>query len=348
MATTEQQIYQALSKAGFSQVQAAGIMGNMENESSFNVEANAVDSNGLDSYGLIQWNAATYPNASSLVTGNAGNDLSTQIKYLLNDTSGIGTGVQGSTAAQVASNFASSVEGCQGCAPGGAQNTQRQDNATTIYNQIKSGNWGPGGAGVTGASTASANCSVQNQVWDTIFGGGCSIAGGSNGGGVGGIGTTIAGAIGSGISSAISTSLTDFGNNILSTLGFKNWNDFFIRIGLIVMGAVVVIVGLSNLTDKGSPVQLPSMNNSQGNGKSQSDDETSDDETSESDNVRRRRAGTGSKSRSKVPGKVSLTASGGKTPNRLAGGGGKAGTGVSEAVGQVGESAGELAEMAAL
>ncbi len=151
MATSEQQIYQALAAAGLSQNQAAGVMGNIQNESGFNVESAAMDTNGAVSYGLIQWNAASYPNAPSLVTGNASKDLASQVNFLLHDTSGTGQGLQGSSAAQVAGNWANFVEVCQGCSPGGAQNVQRQQNANTILSQIQSGNWGAGGAGITGS-----------------------------------------------------------------------------------------------------------------------------------------------------------------------------------------------------
>lgn len=134
-------------------------MGNMENESSFNVESHAMDSNGAMAYGLISWNQASYPNANTLVTGNQSADLEKQVQYLLHDTSNIGAGLTGSTPAEVASNFAANVEVCAGCQPGGTQNTQRVANAQKIAQMAASGNWGSGpGIGAPANLTSSTTC----------------------------------------------------------------------------------------------------------------------------------------------------------------------------------------------
>jgi hypothetical protein len=137
VSTTAAQVYQALTKAGLLPYQAAGVLGNIQNESTFRTEVAAMDTNGKMSYGLIQWNAGSYPNASQYVTGNAAKDLQTQAAAIVNlfRTHNIG----GTTAAQVAGNWAAQVEVCQGCQPGGSQWTQRVANATAIFQQIVSG-----------------------------------------------------------------------------------------------------------------------------------------------------------------------------------------------------------------
>lgn len=277
MAVTEQQIYQALTQAGFSQNQAAGIMGNIQNESGFNPEAAAMDSNGKESYGLIQWNAGSYPNASSLVTGNPAVDLSNQVQFLLKDTSGTSQGLKGSTAAQVAGNWAQFVEVCAGCQPGGAQNVQRQSNANTILSEIQSGNWGPGGSGVSGTQSGTQGA----QTTGIINGTGLpfpfdipGIIGSAFGSGVTGELTT---GIGEGIGSGLTTAFTSITNAFLKKLGINGWSDLFIRLGLILLGAIILIVGLARLTsgtvsvssphsDTESAEETPDMSSSQSNG----------------------------------------------------------------------------------
>jgi hypothetical protein len=135
-------IWSALRAAGYSQVQVAGVMGNMQNESAFNVETNWPDVNGYHAYGLISWNAAFYPHAPSLVTGNARADLVQQVQYLLDHTKRVGKGLIGSTAAAVASNWSDYVEACAGCQFGGYQNGVRQWIAGVIYQEAISGGWG--------------------------------------------------------------------------------------------------------------------------------------------------------------------------------------------------------------
>src|SRR5215469_13073495 len=97
-------IWNELTQAGANAVQAAGLMGNAIAESGLNVESKAMDSNGAYSYGLFQWNTASYPGASSLVTGNPAKDLSAQVSFLA-QTGGF-KAATGTTPAQVASNFA--------------------------------------------------------------------------------------------------------------------------------------------------------------------------------------------------------------------------------------------------
>jgi Phage tail lysozyme len=134
-------VYQALRTAGLTAIQAAGIMGNIQNESNYRVDISHLDSNGKYSYGLVQWNAASHANASSYVTGNIAHDLATQIASIVRSAKSIG--LTSSSPAAAASQWAAQFENCKGCQPGGSQNSQRQFNATLIYQNILSGLYNP-------------------------------------------------------------------------------------------------------------------------------------------------------------------------------------------------------------
>lgn len=171
---TPREIYQLLLNAGFSSVQAAGIMGNMIHESGLNPESGGIDSNGYWAGGLISWNTAGYTGARSLVTGNPQADVRSQIKYLVTSTNGLKAGTAGSTPYQVGANFAEHVEVCSTCGPqGGPNGTQvRAASAQTVYQAAQSGNWGlvsssalpAGGAGSGNAAgpgaSGSSDCVV--------------------------------------------------------------------------------------------------------------------------------------------------------------------------------------------
>jgi hypothetical protein len=135
-------IWKELRSLGYSQVQAAGVMGNMQDESQFNDELNWPDVNGFRAYGLISWNAAFYPDAPSLVTGHQWPDLTRQMQYLVHHTRRVAKGLTGSTAAEVASNWSDYVEACATCAFGGIQNSRRQAIASAIYQEAITGRWG--------------------------------------------------------------------------------------------------------------------------------------------------------------------------------------------------------------
>ena len=84
------QVYDALTSAGFSTVQAIGVMANGIAESGLNVETAVMDSNGYMSYGIWQFNAESYPNAKALVTGNCQADLAAQVGQVKAAASGQG------------------------------------------------------------------------------------------------------------------------------------------------------------------------------------------------------------------------------------------------------------------
>jgi len=151
-----QAVYTALLAAGFSTVQAVGAMANAIAESTLNPEARAVDSNGYYSDGLWQFNEETYPDASSLVTGNCASDITNQVGYLKAHVSG--QALAGSTGAEVAGNFASNFERCQGCQQGStAANgwSTRVANASTVQGWLTSGNWPTSSAGISGSGGGS-------------------------------------------------------------------------------------------------------------------------------------------------------------------------------------------------
>lgn len=168
-------IWDALTSAGFSAVQAAGVMGNMISESSLNVESAAMDSNGAMAYGLVSWNAASYPNASGLVTGHPAADLKRQVDFLA--SSGGRAAASGTTVRETAGNFASGYERCQGCQSGGSQWTTRVSQALTVAAWAASGSW-PAGKGqasttatLTAAQVAEQTKGQKTCAWSVGWGG---------------------------------------------------------------------------------------------------------------------------------------------------------------------------------
>jgi Phage tail lysozyme len=193
-AVTPEQIWQDLEQYGASAIVAAGVMGNMIAESSLNPEAvNPADSNGYPSYGLMQWNTASYPSAASLVTGNPVTDALAQVVFFFQTVPQ--SALQGSTAQAVASNIAANYERCSTCQSGGTSNEQRQANAATVAGWASSGNW-PATTGqasdtatLTSAQSAEGNLECAWQIgfggipgtsWlADLFGSGGNIASGS-------------------------------------------------------------------------------------------------------------------------------------------------------------------------
>lgn len=171
-------IWNALLSAGASSVQAAGIMGNFIAESSLNPETDAMDTNGYRVYGLASWNAASYPQASSLVTGNPAQDIVSQIQFLT-QTGGL-QAASGSTVSDTAGNFAANYERCNGCQPGGSQWTQRIANAEQVAGWASSGNWPSSlGQAATSATLTSAELASESQgtsdcLWEIGWGQGSS------------------------------------------------------------------------------------------------------------------------------------------------------------------------------
>lgn len=165
---TAKEVYYLLLRKGLSSAQAEGVLANMWAESRINPESSGVDSNGYKSVGLIQWNTApgNYPHAGSLVTGDPQKDVRAQIDYLFTSTNGIRNGLAGATAADVAGNWATNVEGCQGCAAGDTTTPNgwgaRRGYASMFTQAASSGDWAKiktssvGGGGGQSPSSGSA------------------------------------------------------------------------------------------------------------------------------------------------------------------------------------------------
>jgi Phage tail lysozyme len=207
-AVAEQTIWNDLLAEGASSVQAAGIMGNMQNESGFDPEA--IGDQGT-SFGLVQ----QHGNFSFLVTGNTTADLTKQLQNIKGD---IGL-ASGSSAGAAASGFAANFEKCVGCQVGGAQNLQRSSNAQAIFNMAQSGNWQQAATGAAAGSggTQSATLTSFNPL--NLIPGFSEIAGSLN---------------------PIKW--------IEDALGIPNFKDIIMRLGLILLGGIVIIVGIIVLT----------------------------------------------------------------------------------------------------
>lgn len=129
-------LYNALTSAGASKVQAIGLIANAMRESSLNPETRVMDSNGYYSNGLWQFNEASYPDSSALVTGNPAKDMIAQIQYLL-QVGGL-RAASGSTPEQVAGNFSANFERCKGCEPNGPDWNIRVGNVGAVQQGLGS------------------------------------------------------------------------------------------------------------------------------------------------------------------------------------------------------------------
>jgi hypothetical protein len=150
-------------------------MANAINESRLNPETSAGD--GGHSFGLWQFNDNSYPDAPH-PTGNCARDIALAVGYLKTHVSG--SALSGTTAAEVAGNFAANFERCVGCQAGGSQWSQRVANAATVEGWISSGKWPTaGGSGVSGGGGGGAGggggTSTGNVLTSTIVPGTCVI-----------------------------------------------------------------------------------------------------------------------------------------------------------------------------
>lgn len=166
--TIAQTIYEALLFAGATPVQAAGIMGNMVQESSLDPEDNAPGN-----WGLVQW---TIPGAGSgidrnqYITGNTIHDIEAQIE-LLKQQGGFAA-ASGSTAEEAAVNFMNNYERPDAAL---ANEARRTSAATSIFQVAQSGGWaglsfgnspatGSPGATPQGADNTSGNIPGLNDI----------------------------------------------------------------------------------------------------------------------------------------------------------------------------------------
>jgi hypothetical protein len=82
----KKRVVQMLKARGLTLSQAAGIMGNIQAESSFNPNAGSIDSNGLPSVGLVQFNGGSYVGAKTIegMFAVIGRTVDSQLNYLFN------------------------------------------------------------------------------------------------------------------------------------------------------------------------------------------------------------------------------------------------------------------------
>ena len=158
---TPKDIWDELEATGASSIQAAAIMGNWIAESKLDPESHVIDSNGQPSYGLAQWNAASYPDAHSLVTGHPTADLVAQVRFAAQ--TGAFKAASGSTVQQAAKNFAARYERCAQCQPGGAQNAYRQAQAALVAGWAQQGQWPSSVGSASDQATLTASQQAQGS-----------------------------------------------------------------------------------------------------------------------------------------------------------------------------------------
>lgn len=135
MAQNQLKVKKYFKDKGLSKEAVAGIMGNIQKESGFNPNAlNPKDSNGLPSYGLIQWNANTASKSE------VGTTLESQLNYLivfggrykryLNKLIELNKSNELVDASIAAYWFANYVEVCGGCTASYAKFLQKNNNKT--------------------------------------------------------------------------------------------------------------------------------------------------------------------------------------------------------------------------
>jgi hypothetical protein len=117
------EVNEYLKAKGYSKNVVAGIMGNIQAESSFRIGVEVIDVNNKESFGLIQWNFGSYPQVFALrddATGNKFNTVKEQLDYLTTKMSVFTTFIDTVRATDneqyTAFLFAHFVEVCCGCA----------------------------------------------------------------------------------------------------------------------------------------------------------------------------------------------------------------------------------------
>lgn len=169
MPSIAQTIYDALIFAGATPVEAAGIMGNMVQESSLNPEEQVIDSNGAYSRGLVMWNdlgAGSGVNWGQYITGNVTNDIVQQV--LLLKAQGAFQKASGGDAATAAANFMNSFER-PAAATSGINN--RMSAASAIANAAQSGSWANLSWGTQDTASFAGQSAAAQGVTNTSGGG---------------------------------------------------------------------------------------------------------------------------------------------------------------------------------
>jgi hypothetical protein len=171
-----QQIYSALVGVGFSPAGAAGVLGNIEQETGGNPEHNEASCTGM-----VCWVPPNYGVAAGgrtalgpLVTGDVGQDIGTQAAYIV-ATGGISAAL-GFTPEDAASSFMSVYERCD---PRYCNEPNRRRSARDVYDAAKSGQWQGGGVSLQPAPATALPAKDFTDdkgtgltLWDVLVNGG--------------------------------------------------------------------------------------------------------------------------------------------------------------------------------
>jgi hypothetical protein len=209
---------------GLAPAQAAGIVGNLQQESGINPETSVLDSNGKMSYGLASWNAGSYPDAAGQVTGNYWADFQNQLGYLWGQIGPGGaaatvTSAMSTTDPQAAAvTFQNGFERCSNCNP-----TARSNYAEQVF---------MGMSNVQPATLTSwigkIGGDIGGWIGQWVFGPAGGAAGGAAGKAVGNIGADF-------------SSL----NKILGWLTDLTKGSFWLRAGEFALGVVLTVGGVA-------------------------------------------------------------------------------------------------------
>lgn len=137
-----------LIKKGLNPAQAAGIVGNLWQESGLNPNANNPSEGAM---GIAQWEGGRRTNLYAFANqvGTPANDFNTQLDFLWYELTGSESASlsdlkQTNTPGSAAATFAANYERCQGCASGGGSVPNRVTFANTVY-AVATGQTAPGG-----------------------------------------------------------------------------------------------------------------------------------------------------------------------------------------------------------
>ena len=118
---TKDEVYEYLkTKTDFNDAAIAGIMGNIQEECDYDINATYLETNGYTSHGLCQWNGERYVNLTNYC-GNYDNSVNAQLDFMMKELKSLyGTAYNAlinaentlDGARQVALNFAMYYEGC--------------------------------------------------------------------------------------------------------------------------------------------------------------------------------------------------------------------------------------------
>lgn len=222
-----QVIWNFLIKAGFNDNAAAGILGNIEQESGGSVTAGSMSSG----YGLIQWTPGSAYASEGIDSGSEAQQLTNQLAAIITyikANGSISAINAASTSPQAAAlYFSTNYERPD---PALANNANREASAEAVLQAAKSGNW-PSGSGTTSSDSTST---------DSLL---------SSGGFLGDLGSLL------GLSGAASFAgdLDSLLTKILWLFNPASW----VRIGSFLVAIILLIVALIIFTKADQKISAP-------------------------------------------------------------------------------------------